>query len=241
MKQGYERAPLYCKLAEEIEDKINKGIWPHGTKIPSERELVSMYGVSRITVRNAVEELAQQGKLEKVQGRGTFVASPSIMQPLSNVYSFSNEMKKQGKIASTKLVCRVIIAANKKLAEHLNIAPEDQVIYIERLRCAEGDTPILIERTYFPLKNCEFVLDIDLEKQSLYQTLEQTYNIRINRAVEVFKACELNLLECKQLNCRKKQFGLLVKRTSYMNDQIVCYSTIVSKGDSFQFTTELRS
>lgn len=242
MKRELDKVPLYYRLAEEIAEKINDGVWPLGSQIPSERELVLTYHISRITARKAVEELARQGRLTKIQGKGTFVASRSVVQTLGNaVYSFSGEMEKQGKIAFTKLVCRVIIAATKKLAAHLNIAPDDQVIYIERLRCAEGDTPILVERTYFPMKNFEFVLDIDLEKQSLYRTLEQKYNVRINRAVEVFKACELNPLECRQLNCRRGQYGLLVKRTSYMNERIICYSTIVSKGDIFEFTTELRS
>lgn len=236
-----EKTPLYFRLSEEFSEKINDGTWQLGSRIPSERELVSMYGLSRITVRNAIEACVRQGKLERIQGKGTFVVNRSIVQSLGNLYGFSQEMERQGKISSTKLLSRVIIAATEKLAAHLNVVPDSSVIFLERLRCAEGDTPILVERTYFPLDEYEFVLDIDLANRSLYRTLRDEYGIRINRAVEVFKACELDPLECRLLNCRKNQYGLLVKRTSYMDDRLICYSTIVSKGDVFEFTTELRS
>lgn len=241
MNEAYNKVPLYCKLAESIEEKINEGIWKQGSRIPSERELSMMYGMSRITVRNAIDELARQGKLEKVQGKGTFVLSKSIIQNLGNVYSFSREMEKQGKISSTKLLSRELLKADRKLADRLGINEGERIIYIERLRCADGCIPIMIERTYFVFETYDFILNIDLEKESLYKSLENDYGIVINKAVETFKACELNPLECKLLNCAKNQYGLLVKRTSYSNDRIVCYSTIVLKGDIFEFTVKLSS
>ena len=241
MNEAYNKVPLYCKLAESIEEKINEGIWKQGSRIPSERELSMMYGMSRITVRNAIDELARQGKLEKVQGKGTFVLSKSIIQNLGNVYSFSREMEKQGKISSTKLLSRELLKADRKLSDRLGINEGERIIYIERLRCADGCIPIMIERTYFVFETYDFILNIDLEKESLYKSLENDYGIVINKAVETFKACELNPLECKLLNCAKNQYGLLVKRTSYSNDRIVCYSTIVSKGDIFEFTVKVSS
>lgn len=241
MNEAFYKIPLYCQLAEAIEDKIEKGLWKTGTQIPSERELSELYNMSRITVRKAIDELERQGKLEKIQGKGTFVLSPSIVQNLGNVYSFTNEMDKQGKISSTQLVTREIIPADQKLCEKLNIEEGMDVIYLERLRCADGNQPIMVEKTYFSKDRYPFVMDIDVNHVSLYQTLENVYGIVINQAVERFKACELTTKECKQLHCPKKQFGLLVKRTSYSNDQIICYSTIVSKGDIFEFTVTLGS
>lgn len=235
----FNKNPLYCQLAELIEEKINQGIWKQGTKIPSERELCSSYGMSRITVRSAINELVRQGRLEKLQGKGTYVLSKRIIQNLGNVYSFSKEMEKQGKISSTKFINKKFIYADKNLAENLLINSGDRIIYIERLRCADGDIPIMIERSYFEAAKYYYVLDINLEKESLYQSLEDTYGIVINKAIETFKACVLNQAECKVLNCAENQYGLLVKRTSYVNDKVVCYSTIVSKGDIFEFTIQL--
>lgn len=236
----YDRLPLYCKLADIIEEKIDSGVWQKGMMIPSERELCKQYDMSRITVRNAIDGLVRQGKLEKVQGKGTFVQSKTIIQDLGNVYSFSREMEKQGKISSTMLVCREMLTATAKVAHALGIKEHDQVIYIERLRCAEN-VPIMLEKSYFPKETCGYVWEIDLDCQSLYKTLEEKYGVVINKAVETFKACELNSYECKLLKCPPKQYGLLVKRTSYSNDRVICYSSIVSKGDAFEFTVKLES
>lgn len=241
MNEAYYKVPLYCQLAEAIEEKINDGTWRQGMKIPSERELSTMYNMSRITVRKAIDELERQGKLDKVQGKGTFVLSKSIIQNLGNLYSFSSEMEKQGKISSTKLIKREVLKADFKISEYLGIDEGAEVIYLERLRCADGNVPIMVERSYFEKAKYAFVMDIDVNRESLYKTLEEKYHLCINKAIERFKACELNAQECKLLHCPKKQYGLLVNRTSYCDDVIVCYSTIVSKGDIFEFTVKLAS
>ena len=240
MSSIYDKIPLYCRLADIIEEKITEGIWKKGDLIPSERELCRIHGMSRITVRNAIDELVRQGKLSKVQGKGTFVVGSSIVQNLGNVYSFSKEMEKQGKISTTILVEKQIIEAKGSLAINLGINDGETVICIERLRCAE-DQPIMIEKSYFKYDGFEFLLDINLDKKSLYKTLEEEYGVVINKAIETFQACLLNEVECERLNCPKFQYGLLVQRTSYSNGKLMCFSKIVSKGDTFKFTVKLES
>lgn len=236
----FTKNPLYCQLAESIEQQINNGIWKKGQPIPSERELCKQYNVSRITVRSAIDELVRQGKLEKIQGKGTFILGKSIVQNLGNVYSFSKEMEKQGKISSTQIVKLEVMHVPSNIAFHLGLNDDEKVIYMERLRCAEN-VPIMVEKSYFPYKGFEFLMSINFTKKGLYKTLEQDYGIMINKAIETFKACELNSSECTLLQCPKKQYGLLVKRTSYSNERVICYSTIVSKGDTFEFTVKLTS
>ncbi len=241
MSKINDAVPLYYKLAEEINSKIEDGIWPVGSKIPSERELVEKYNLSRITVRNAIDESVRQGKLEKFQGKGTFVVNRSIVQNLKNVYSFSEEMKKQGKVSYTKVICCVVVDASETVARNLNIEPNSAVIFLERLRFAEKNKPVIIEKSYFPFGDYEFLLNIDLEKVSLYKTLESEHGITIDRAIETFKACELRPSECRLLECVKDHYGLLIKRISYMGSKVVSYSTIVSKNDVFEFTIELKT
>ena len=240
MVDAYNKAPLYCKLAEKLEEKIDDGTYKPGDKIPSERELCDLYNVSRMTVRLAIDELERLGKIEKVQGKGTFVLSKSIVQSLNNVYSFSREMEKQGKISSTRIIVREVIEANSKISKHLGIKEGEKVIYLVRLRLAEN-VAIMVEKTWFPYEKYYFLMNIDFNIKGLYKTLENDYGIVINKATETFKATELNTNETKMLNCHKNQYGLLVKRTSYMNDEIVCFSTIVSKGDIFEFTIQLHN
>lgn len=236
-----DKTPLYFRLFEEIKLKIKNGTFKKGDKIPSERSLCDMYNLSRITVRSAIDELVKQGFLVKVQGKGTFILSKSINQNLSNVYSFSNEMKKQEKITSTKIIKKEVLIPNINILYNLGLNKNDKVIYIERIR-NEKNNVLMIEKTYFPFENFKFLLEYDFSKKGLYKTLEEDFNININRAIETFKACELTEYEMELLKPKNnKTFGLLVKRTSYCDEKIICYSTIVSKGDSFEFTVQLKS
>lgn len=220
-------------------EKIDSGEWNVGTCIPSERELSSIYNMSRITVRKAIDELERKGKLEKVQGKGTYVLNHQIVQNLNAVYSFSKEMEKQGKITSTKLIERSIIPADARVARNLKIEAGSPVIYLKRLRCDESGQAIMVEKTYFDKDKYPYVLEMDFDKDGLYKTLEEKYGLKIDKATERFKACELTLSECQLLDCPIRQYGLLVRRTSYSGNQLVCYSSIVSKGDIFEFTVSL--
>lgn len=239
MEEYYQKLPLYCQLAETIEKKIDSGKWSVGTCIPSERELSSIYNMSRITVRKAIDELERKGKLEKVQGKGTFVLNHKIVQNLNSIYSFSREMEKQGKITSTKLLERTIIPADARVAKNLKIDEGKPVIFLKRLRCDESGEAIMIEKTYFEKSKYPYVMDMDFKNGGLYKTLEEKYGVKIDKAIERFKACELTLSECQLLNCPIRQYGLLVRRTSFAGEQLVCYSSIVSKGDIFEFTVSL--
>jgi len=240
MNYDYKKLPIYYQLSKTIEKNIEDGIFKKGEAIPSERLLSSEYNVSRMTVRNAINELVLKGKLEKIQGKGTFVVGKNIVQNLSSLYSFTREMEKQGKISSTKLVCKDTMIANSKIAKNLGIDIDKRIIYVERLRYID-EQPVILERTYFDYNEYPFVLDIDLQNNSLYQTLEEEHKIHINKAIETFKACELTMDEAEKLNCPARHYGLFIKRTSFTDEKVVCYSTIVSKGDIYEFTIKLGS
>lgn len=233
-----DKVPVYYQLANKIAKNIEDGVWKKGKPIPSERELEKIYKVSRITVRGAIDELVKAGKLEKIQGKGTFVLGKSIVQNLGNLYSFTREMEKQGRISSTKVITKTVMKATAKIANQLGIKDGEDIIFIERLRCAD-DEPIMIEKTYFSYQHYGFVMDIDLNEKSLYKTLEDEYDVNINRAIETFSGCMLTEDECKKLGFKKNHFGMLVKRTSFCDEKVICYSTTVAGGDTFEFTIKL--
>ncbi len=232
------RIPLYYQLLDEIEKKIQGEIWPRGEKIPAERELCEMYGVSRITVRKAIDELTRSGKLKRIQGKGTFVSDQPITQSLGSIYSFSQEMEKQGKISTTKVVDIETIKADRKLAERLNININDEVLVLKRLRLAD-DQPLMYERTYFEKKRFKKLESIDFNRVGLYKTLEIEFGIKSTKAVERFRACELTVNEAELLNAKPYSYGLIVQRRLYFKDEIVSWSSLVSKGDSFEFNVVL--
>ena len=239
MYNAVEKTPLYYQLALQIKENIEKGVWRKGDPIPSERELIKLYNVSRITVRNAIDELVKQGKLEKIQGKGTYVIEQSIVQNLGNLYSFSKEMEQQGKISRTKLLSIQIQPCNYKIAKKLNINEDDEIICIERLRCAD-ELPVMVERSYFKKDKYEFLMHVDFSRKSLYKTLENEYGIVINKVIESFSACMLTEDECNKLGYHHNQYGLLVKRTSFHNNEVICYSTTVASGNTFEFTIQLQ-
>ncbi len=234
------RVPLYYQLLDEIEEKIRSDAWPRGEKIPAERELCEIYGVSRITVRKAIDELTRSGKLTRLQGKGTFVSEQPITQTLGSIYSFSQEMEKQGKISTTNVLDIETIVADKKMADRLNINIGDEVLVLKRLRLADKQ-PIMYERTYFEKSKFKKLENIDFNQVGLYKTLELEFGIKSTKAVERFRACELTVNEAELLDAKPYSYGLVVQRTLYSNDQIVSWSSLVSKGDSFEFNVVLQT
>ncbi|QQK08640.1 GntR family transcriptional regulator [Miniphocaeibacter halophilus] len=233
------KIPRYAKVAADMEEKINSGVWEKGSIIPSEKELEKIYGVSRTTIRKAVSELESNNKLRKVQGKGTFVTLGSIIQNLKQIYVFSEEMRKLGKVTSTVFV-GIEVIKDPKIAKKLSLNENEEIIELKRLRCDESDEALMYERTYFSKLEHEYLLKVDWNSRQLYKFLEEEANIHIDRATERFKACSLTVDEAKKLGAKVQDYGLLIRRLSYSNNKIISYSIITAKGDSFEFEVELK-
>ena len=128
---------LYYQLKNELLKKITSKQWLPGEKIPSEKELCQIYGVSRITVRKALDELAESGHLVRRQGKGTFVTNVSVEQRLSKFYSFSEELKKHGMQEKVKVIRLEQIPATQEIADRLEIELPAQVRAAALERLAE--------------------------------------------------------------------------------------------------------
>ncbi len=133
------KIPLYLQLMEDIIKKIDNNIYNEHDRLPSERELCKMYDTSRITVRQAFQELEREGYIYKLHGKGTFVAPKSYNQKLVNLYSFTNEMRKLGKKPSTKVLSFTDMAIDEHLAKKMGLLPNEEVFKIVRLRLADDE------------------------------------------------------------------------------------------------------
>ncbi len=141
--------PLYYQLKEVLKQQIRAGhLAPH-VAIPSEPELVAQYQVSRATVRQALTELVHEGLLYRQHGRGTFVCEPRIQQDISELTSFTNELKRRGKRPGGMLLVSELVRGSQTVRERLRLNDEDQVVRLERLRTAD-DTPVALEVDYLP-------------------------------------------------------------------------------------------
>lgn len=235
-----EKAPvaLYYQLKEILVDKIKSNEWAIDSKIPTERELCELYKVSRITVRQALEELENEGFLYRKQGRGTFVTAPKIEQRLSKFYSFSEEIRNMGYTPSTKIIDFKIVASEEVVAKHFN--EKGITVYcIRRLRLANNE-PFAIETSYIPYDLCPNLTVEEIAAKGLYNTMKTKYGLIPNEAVETFEAVLINPNDALQLQVAKKSPGLLLERTTYADDKIVEFCHGIIRGDRYKYRVVLK-
>lgn len=195
--------PLYYQLKEVITDEIKKGNYESGSVIPTEKNISDFYGISRITVRQAITELVQEGMLYRVKSKGTFVAQKKLQQDfMQKLETYEEQMKRLGTAPRTEVLELRAVYAPHVVAEKLKVEEKSEVIYLYRKRFAD-DVPIVLVETYLPLAGCEFLLERDMRKESLYKNLSRTEDTRIccvKRIVEAVEACTNDV---KLLNIKK--------------------------------------
>ncbi|MEN3187736.1 MAG: GntR family transcriptional regulator [Atribacterota bacterium] len=232
--------PLYQQLKNILKGQILSGVFKPGDSIPPEAELCRTYGVSRITVRQAVKSLVEEGFLYRKQGKGTFVTSPKLRRRLPKLYSFSEDIMELGLKPSSKLLEQAIIEADEELVELLRLPPSDhRVNKLVRVRMA-NDEPILIERTLIPVYLCPDLLKEDLEKGSLYTILREKYGLLLNHAYETYEVGKVRKDEAQSLGCRAGLPAFIIERFTYLKSEILVELTrSVARGDRLRFTVKL--
>ena len=145
-------SPLYYQLMERIRLDIGRGVYPIGTRIPPEHELERKYGLSRVTVRRALQELTAEGLLERKQGKGTFVSTPRISQDLKSIHSFHDACKQNGFQGGTIVIHVKETDADPADLEELELRQGAKVVETLRVRTADG-VPVVLEKNLQVLKN----------------------------------------------------------------------------------------
>ncbi len=167
--------PLYYQLEQALRAQIESGAWPPGSVIHSERELMQAAGVSRATVRQAIGNLMQEGLLERVHGRGTFVARPKLEQEMRTVYSFAEQMGVRGIQLEDHLLQRHRVPASEDLAHLLAVTPGAPLVHIKRVRLLSGE-PLMLDSSYVPFHLCPGLLTDPFESP-LYRMLAERYDL----------------------------------------------------------------
>ncbi|GIN91588.1 GntR family transcriptional regulator [Siminovitchia terrae] len=167
-------SPLYKQLKNIIKDKIESGEWETDKQLPSERELVEQYKVSRITVRQAIDLAEREGLVKRVHGVGTFVAQSKIKQELTEFNTFQSTLQQLGLLASTKLLKSSVETSNFQLAKLLDIGVMDKVIHLELIGYGDSD-PIVYYSSYFSFdfgKKMQSVAEKALNDNIPFSTLD---------------------------------------------------------------------
>lgn len=208
--------PIYFQLEEEIKDRIEKGDLVPGDLIPSEREYAQQHGISRMTVRQAINDLVNDGYLYRQKGKGTFVARKKIEQPLQGLTSFTEDMKKRGMTPSSRLLHFEIVPAPEKIAKKLEIEPNAPVYDIRRVRLAD-DLPMALETSVISA-NLVQGLTKEQARGSLYQTIEGKLGKRIDYARQVIESSTARQSESEALGIQEGSPVLLIQRNTFLTD-----------------------
>lgn len=231
--------PLYIQLMNILVEKIENNM-KENDKLDSEREICKKYGLSRTTVREALNELEKNNYIYKVQGKGNFISPRVVEQDLIKVSSFTEEMKKHGKNPTSKLLSFEIIEAKGKISRKLKIEENELVFKLSRIRIADN-IPMIYEITYLPYERFKGLTKEAIEENPLYEIFRNSFNIDITSAEEVIESVLINKLESVYLEVPQGQAGLKFERVAYEKVNIIEYTITIARGDKFRYKVCLKN
>ncbi len=242
MSAIYRNSPLprYFQLKEIMRERIRSGEWKPGELIPSERELSEKYGISRMTARQAITELVNEGLFYREQGKGTFVSQRKITQQLIHLTGFTEDIRARGQRPGTKVLSATMHPADEETAEKLRINAGTPIFRLQRLRLAD-DEPLAIELSQISFKGCEGLLEEDLEHNSLYRLLESKYGIALMEADQELEAGLTGSEEAQLLKISVASPVLFTRRITYSDrNQPIEYAKAVYCGNKYTFYTHMK-
>ena len=226
--------PLHVQLRDLLREQILSGTLPPHTQLPSERELCLQYGVSRITVRQALGELSHEGLIYTTVGKGTYVAVPKVQEELQPLSSFTEDVRRRGMTASSRVLQATIVPADDRLAELLRVPRGAEVVRLHRLRLANG-LPLAVQLTWLPHHLCPGLLAYDLASSSLFDILRREYHLRLVRAETSIEAALATPEERELLQLPTPAAVLISEQTTYLDtDAVIEFARSVFRGDSYR-------
>ena len=209
-----------------------------GDAIPSERQLGVDLGVSRLTVRAALDELVREGYLVRRRGAGTFVAEPKVAKGI-DITSFSDDMRARGLKPGSRTIELRTIPAGARLGRILHVSPSEAVVSVKRLRLADGD-PMAIELLHVRSSLVPGLTGRDLEQNSFYDLLTSRYDVSIVGGTQTVEPTVTNEEESEALGVPLHSPALLFERvTRTAAGEVVEYTSSTYRGDRYRLVTEI--
>jgi GntR family transcriptional regulator len=231
--------PIYFQLKELLRVKIVAGVWKSGDLLPSERELSESYDISRMTARQALNELVNEGLVYRKQGRGTFVAEPKLVQRLSHLTGYTDDMRERALRPGSRVLRLEMVDASLHVAAMLRIEAGAQVVLLERLRLAD-EAPMAVEASHLHFDGMEGLLQEDFARDSLYNVLTTKYNIIPTRAEQQIEAARCDKHRRNDLQLEMGAPVLHTTRVTFdQRDRPFEYADSVYRGDRYIFHVEL--
>ncbi|MDX8365975.1 GntR family transcriptional regulator [Cytobacillus sp. IB215665] len=231
--------PIYYQIEEYIKNLIESDELSPGDAIPSEREFSEQFSVSRMTIRQAITNLVNEGYLYRQKGKGTFVGEKKIEQTLQGLTSFTEDMEKRGMKPGSKLLKFELIPATRSIANELLINEHDPLYEIKRIRFAD-DLPMAIETTYIPANLLKGLTE-EIVNRSLYSYIENELNLQIDSAKQVIESSVARADEAMELGIHKNAPILYIRRqTKLTNGQPLELVKSVYRADRYKFVINMK-
>jgi GntR family transcriptional regulator len=232
--------PLYIQIEEDIRRRIETGEWLAGTRLPSEQQLCDLYRVSRITVRQAVRNLADRGVLALSRGRGTFVRDMTLTAGARGLTSFTQEMQLLGRRGGSRVLSLGLAAAEERVARELKIPVGRTIVILRRLRLADGQ-PLGLQTAHLPADLVPGLETLDFSRGSLYDVLREHYGLVPREAVETFRVERVSGEEAELLDLRRGECAFAVSRITSGEDGPFEFTSSIMSGRDYQVRLVLRA
>ena len=233
------RVPRSHRIAEALRERIRVGELPSGARLDNQRQLAKSFGVTLMTLRQALELLEREHLITRRHGLGTFVAAPSIDYDIMQLRRFAGDLSAKGERVATRLLGTRFAAADRRVAEALRLAGRPRVLVVERLRLVD-EHPMSLQRSFLPSPLGDEVIRADLALTPLHQVLEFKLGVVVTRASETVSAVRLGRREARDLGCRAGEPAFESERVSYdAGGAPVVFDRAFIPGDRFRITREL--
>ena len=229
--------PLWAQLEAELRGRLENGEFDDG--FPTDAQLVSRYGVSRHTVREAIRHLNKTGILKRERGRGTVVNRAEFEQPLGGLYSLFRSIEAAG-VTQTSEVLTIGPTQDAEAASHLKLPEDTELFFLERIRYA-AEQPLAVDRAWLPLDLARPLLEADFSRTALYDELERAQGVRPNRGWERLTPVLPSFSDRERLHLKRNDAAFFLERLGKHNDEIIEWRTTTIRGDRYRFVADWSS
>ena len=235
----YSPNPIYLQIAEGIGELLKSGVLPAGYVLPPERALCEQFGISRMTLRQAMGLLDREGLIESRRGRGTVVTPARLRKQEQELKSFSEEIRDRGGRPESRLISLELTVPGESVRDFFELRDQQKVYELLRLRLKDGE-PLALELVRIPERLCPGLERFDIAKNSLYQILEESYGLRLENCIEEISAEAPTSKLRKLLALPKNTAVLVVNRKTFAEDgRAVELTRSTYRGD--QYSAVVRS
>jgi DNA-binding GntR family transcriptional regulator len=233
--------PIYQQIKDWMRQQITAGIWPEHFQLKAEIDLADEMDVSRGTVRKAIEELIAEGLLVRIHGRGTYVASRAVEQPLAErLIGMSEDLISRNIPFETRVIEQSVIEAPERIQSLLSLGPQGRVFLLRRVRyVAQG--PLVLLHNYVVYDRCPGIEEVDFEEYRLFQTIEGRYGLKLDWGLRTFEAQSADDYKAQHLDISECDPVMYLQQIVYLNDgSPIELSDVWFRADRFKLTATVK-